>query len=123
MDSKDRTTIINAARRLIKSRMQLAICKKKTKELGESDRIWGPMVTLADGFLEEAQKDWDALLKVTRMPQDSFSSAIVEATAQASREAGFPYREQCDDVWTQRVIEKFLADFNPAELLQSIGQA
>jgi hypothetical protein len=103
--------------------MQMAICKEKTVELGDSDRIWGPMVALADGFLEEARKDWEDHLKIVRMPRDAFLSSIVEATAQASREAGFPYREQCDPVWTQRVIEKFLATFDPAELLQPLGQA
>ena len=103
--------------------MQLAICKEKTVELGESDRIWGPMTMLAEGFLEEAQKDWNDVLKSIRMSREDCLAAIIEATAQASREAGFPYREQCGAVWLQRVIEKFLASFDPAELLPSIGQA
>lgn len=123
MDAKDRTKTIDAARRLLKSRMQLAICNQKTLELGDSDRIWGPMKSLAEGFTEEAKTDWDALVKTLRMPRDAMTAAIVEATAQAAREAGFPYRAQCDPVWTQAVIEKFLAGFDPAELLPPVGQA
>jgi hypothetical protein len=123
MDAKERNTTIDAARRLIKSRMQQAICKAKVAELGEGDRIWGPMLNLADGFVEEAQEAWTEHLKATRIYRHVCLPHILEAVTQASWEAGLPYREQCDAVWLQKVIGDFLATFDPMEMTGVAGVA
>jgi hypothetical protein len=123
MIARDRLRVVDAARRLLKSQMQLAICKAKAAELGPSDRIWGPMLTLTTDFLEEAHKNWSTCLKSVHLPQEVLLLAIIEALNQASQEAGLPYQAQCNPMWTQKVIRTFLATFDPADLLQAPGLA
>jgi hypothetical protein len=119
----DRNVTIDAARRLIKIRMQQAICREKLKELGGTDHIWEPMLMLADGFYDEALKDWNAHLKSVPMHMHVRLALIVEAISQATIEAGFPYKDHCDEAWIKRVIGNFLATFDPMEMLDGVGDA
>ena len=111
--------VLSAAKRLIKSRMQQAICREKVKEAGEEDQIWGPMLNLANSFAEEASKDWQNYRK--HHPFMVFT--IMDAARQAQHSAGVPYREQCSEAWLKKVIASYLETFDPIELTTPMGDA
>jgi adenosine deaminase len=118
----ERNKTIDAARRLIKIRMQQAICRAKLKEKGSNKRIWKPMLELANGFYDESVKDWEAV-KATPMHMHVRLALVVEAMTQATAEAGFPYRGHCDEAWIKQVISDFLATFDPMEMVGGVGKA
>ena len=118
----ERNKTIDAARRLIKIRMQQAICRAKLKEEDVDEHIWKPMLELATGFYEEAEKDWLAV-KAAPMHMHVRLALVVEAMTQATAEAGFPYRGDCDDAWIKQVISDFLATFDPMEMVDGVERA
>ena len=112
---------LDKARRLIRCRMQVHLCKMRWDEAGPDVSVWEQMHWLASGFLEGAKKDWFEWLRTSVVLDTELSPIIVEALAEAKRTAAVPYQGRLDPKWIESQINVFMRAFNPQEMYPQRG--
>lgn len=106
----------NAARRLLKNRMRAAVAKAKVA----SDSKWSPLVGFEEGAVQEAQEAYREVLASWASPStdpDEFRDMLQIALAEAADHVREHYDEGIACEVVDRVLDQFMTDFDPEELL------
>ena len=111
------------ARRLIRSLMQVHMCKMRWGEAGPEASVWEQMHWIASGFLEEARKEWSVWLNLSAISETELMPIIIDALTEAQRTAAFPYQERLTPEWIEAALEAFLKSFNPNDLYPYRGSS
>jgi hypothetical protein len=100
------------ARRWLKSRMRLAICRAKAEE---DPDIWTPMTFLAESFEREARKEWrDHAKGKTR---ERLLPHVIEALNESASEATLPYKDKLPTDWLDQKVQEFMESFDLGSMI------
>ena len=109
-----------AARRLIRSRLQNAFCKAMLSKTGQQD-IWGPLESISAGIVENAGSAW--YKEARSMTEEEIRLAVLLAVAEEPKSFTEPYDSvpNKEEVGEQ-VVTEFLQTFDPDEMQPKRGQ-
>lgn len=104
----------DAARRLIRSRLQNAFCKAMLSKTGNQD-FWGPLESISAGIVENAGTAWHKAAR--SMTEEEIRLAVLLAVAEAPKSFTEPYDSVLDKEVEGQVVSEFLQNFDPDEML------
>ena len=117
-----RQTTLDAARRALRCRLQLEVCRRGRKE-GLDASIWEPLEWLAGGFASDTNKDWLQVLDehwpapLAIEIRENLKGVVIEALAMAVEEACDPYKDKADPKWLSAIASEWVKEFRFEDLI------
>lgn len=111
------TSLMMAARQLLKSRLRRHTFAAKLTEGGANERVWWSMLTLEEAIQSEAQASWVAECEANKPDDDTLVRVVGEALYAACSGVVESLGERIEAEQLQQLVSDFILSFRASTLL------